>query len=589
MYTSFAWTRGLLPNIDFINGYPGLLAYLLKSLYVYIGSELYFIRIFSIIFSLVTASCLFYITFKSLNTYIAALVFLSSFFVNYLSSPLPNPGNAMSACISLAMVLVLIFINRMDESAAGGVGVGPAYYLMLLAAAFFTGLAISFKQAGLFGILGLLMFLVISLRKTKSTNILQWIAFFLFVVIPFSIFIVTRVPDNIRDQPYNFVVLIPWAMAIIIGFKIFAADLYKNNLQLSLKITICISLFLFSGSVIWLFLYPVSLGSFLNIVKQIYIIVPAFIDKLNYNASIDRFFATLILLVIIIILLFLSKKQISRFRKLLLAVSAVILVSMYVFLFKITLLRISPVLYESYLIPSFLSVIGSYLIIKRRDLFSYGEIVIILAGFIFIASGFPYPKNTRYASFGVLACYLPGLIFLHREYRIFKRTRAAVAVFCVLLFVSVAGMIAISYFPVKYGSDYFSFHNSRITISKDQIALLKAADWLKENTSVNDTIGGYPNFALVFYLIEKTSYDRFPNFIGNENDYNSIAAGLNKGNGPDYYLLSPVLYPYTGKLQRQFIDPHGIEAALARHYRVIKVIQDVKGNDAIYIHRRINI
>ncbi len=585
LYTSFAWSRGLIPNIDFINGYPGLLAYLLKILYMLIGSELYLIRIFSFFFSLITASCLFYLCFKLLNIQLAALVFLSCFYVNYLASPLPNPGNAMSASISLGVVLIFLLVKKKEKVAAANEVIGPVYYILFPVAAFLAGLSISFKQAGLFGILGLLMFLVLSLKKTKKTYLLKYASFFLFVVLPFLVFIIVRVPGNIRNNPFNFLILIPWAIAIIIGFQILARDSYKNNLNLSLAISALMSLFIVLGSIIWILLYPGSVGDITNVVRQVYITVPALIDKLNYNASIDRFFATLTLLVIMI-LLFIPKKRLNRLQKILLWMPLLILIVVYAAVFKISLLRISPLLYESYLTPALLSVAGGFLIIKHRELFSYGEVVIILIGFIFIASGFPYPKNTRYASFGVLACYLPGLIFLHRKYAFFKGNRTAVAVFGVLLIAAMIGMTAVSYFPDKYGREYYNFHRSNITISIDQIALLRTADWLKRNTDTEDTIGGYPNFALVLYLIEKTSYDKFPNFIGNESDYESIVSKLAQGNGSDYFLISPTLYPYKEKKKMHFIGTEGIIAVIEKHYRKIKVINDVEGNGVIYIYKK---
>lgn len=584
LYTSFAWTKGLIPNIDFINGYPGLLAYLLKIIFMFIGSELYLIRIFSFLFSLVTASSLFYISCKLLNIPFAALAFLSSFYVNYLASPLPNPGNAMSASISLGVVLLFLFVKRKENAVLTGMEIGVKYYLIIFAAAFFIGLSISFKQAGLFGVLGLLMFMVLSLKKTKNLNIVKYIFFSMLVIMPFLIFLTVRVPNNLQNNPYNVFIIIPWVFAIIIGFQTLYSGSSKN-ISLSIEFMTIVSIFLLLGSAVWLLLYPVQLHDIMNVVRQVYITVPSLIDKLNYNASIDRFLATIIILVIIILLL-ITGKQLNKKYKMLVWMSMTILVVVYTAFFKISLLRISPLLYESYLTPALLSIVGGFVIIRHREMFSYSEIIIIIIGFIFIASGFPYPKNTRYASFGVLACYLPGLVFLKRKYAFFKGTREVVAVFCFLLISTMIGMIAVSYFPDKYGREYYRFHNTNITISIDQIALLRTADWLKRNTDTEETIGGYSNFALVFYLIEKTSYDGFPNFIGNESDYKSIVSKLAQGNGPDYFLISPTLYPYKEKKKMHFMGTEGIIAVIDKHYRKIKVINDVEGNGVIYIYKK---
>ena len=129
--------RGFVPNIDFVNGYPGLTFYVQRAIMLLVGdqpiSEHVYTALQSALFALVTAWVL-------RRYFPAALTWLLIFFVwtvTHRLNPTPNPGFVMESLAILSLYWMDRFASRQrlrDAMVAGGL----------------AGLAFLFKQPGIF-------------------------------------------------------------------------------------------------------------------------------------------------------------------------------------------------------------------------------------------------------------------------------------------------------------------------------------------------------------------------------------------------------------------------------------------------------
>ncbi len=137
--------RGFVPNIDFVNGYPGVTFYVQRAIMVLVGdqpiSEHVYTALQAAFFALVTAWVL-------RRYYPAALTWLLIFFVwtvTHRLNPTPNPGFVMESLAILSLYWMDRFASHQrlrDATVAGGL----------------AGLAFLFKQPGIFLPVVFLMF-----------------------------------------------------------------------------------------------------------------------------------------------------------------------------------------------------------------------------------------------------------------------------------------------------------------------------------------------------------------------------------------------------------------------------------------------
>lgn len=129
--------RGLVPNIDFVNGYPGATFYVQRAIMLVVGdqpiSEHVYTALQAALFALVTAWVL-------RRFFPAAVTWLLIFFVwtmTHRLNPTPNPGFVMESLAILSLYWMDRFASRQrlrDAMVAGGL----------------AGLAFLFKQPGIF-------------------------------------------------------------------------------------------------------------------------------------------------------------------------------------------------------------------------------------------------------------------------------------------------------------------------------------------------------------------------------------------------------------------------------------------------------
>ena len=129
--------RGLVPNIDFANGYPGLTFYVQRAIMLVVGelpiSEHVYTALQAGLFAFVTAWVL-------RRQFPAALTWILIFFVwtvSYRLNPTPNPGSVMQSLAILSLYWMDRFASRQR--------LGDA-----LIAGCLAGLAFLFKQPGIF-------------------------------------------------------------------------------------------------------------------------------------------------------------------------------------------------------------------------------------------------------------------------------------------------------------------------------------------------------------------------------------------------------------------------------------------------------
>lgn len=220
--------RGLVPNIDFDNGYPGVTFYIQRAIMLVVGdqpiSEHVYTAIQAALFALVAAWML-------RRRFPAPLTWVLVFFVwanTYRLNPTPNPGNVM-------LVLVLLSLYWMDRF-----GTHLRQRDALIAGSL-AGLAFLFKQPGIFLPVVFLLYSSYSylawaetppserLRALVIAANVAVLVGFVVIYIGASVFGVVDNPSLRQAMVFSSIVFVaPWAAAVV-GLAIIPRHLPGNN------------------------------------------------------------------------------------------------------------------------------------------------------------------------------------------------------------------------------------------------------------------------------------------------------------------------------------------------------------------------
>ncbi len=591
IYPAFAWAHGKIPNLDFVNGYPGLMTWLLKTLFeVFNGNQLQWAHLLGLFFTVIICTCLFLITYHLLNITAAVIVYLNTFCLSYSPGSMLNSGLGMSACISLGVLLIYLFVTKNTGDPDRPSAKIHLFYL----GTFFISLSMSFKQAGLFGVLGLLQLILILLPRGQKRNYIKWLFFAIFVLLPFIAFLVIRLKDTITMVPQNAIVILPWFLAIVINFRLLISPI--NNIPIRLKYAnvLIALLIILLGAFFWLILYPFSLENIRFLLVEIFIRIPKLIDRDIVAMSFSRAFIwfTFVFCYLVFPILYrkLNKnKEAQNYYIYFIFLLLFILASIIGYKNSAELLinAIAPLHWNTYLLPATIGAISSILILgKPINFLKLNEIMFVLIGYTFFASGYPYPRNAIFATLGLVSCYLVFIIYLRKQYDLLliKRKFSLILTFSII-----ASIFSILFFTYSQNNipcyTYSNLNNSKLRVRKGQIPFIEAASWIKNNLQPNDSLGGYPNFALTMALAGKLSFDRFPNFIGDKNDFYELIRNVSE-NGPTFYIVSPNLYPYEIPFP-YFCDPKPLLDVLYAKYKLVANFKSSDGQDAILVFRKI--
>ncbi len=457
----------------------------------------------------------------------------------------------------------------------------------------------NFKQSAVFNVLALfqVLALYVPTRYTRRTRLLLVT---IGTALPLIGFLLVRLPANIASLPGNTVILVPWVLATVFCFRDFwseeRATTTLSPREFWIATTVCIA-----GTTPWLFFLLFKGISPVEAIHELYVRIPHLVDRENEPIAFGGAWIVGTLLGFLALEL-LYRAAVSRLEAgdhagggpayriagnaalgalaLAAGMCAVLLSWKDVLSWKWNLYQWAAALFS----VAMIFVLRDH---RRRFLGkSEGALIVFLA--IAAAVGYPYYYNPIYAAGLVVLGFICVIMILRRLWPAdgYDR-RLATAVAAILL---VAVLIP-SFERRQWvrGAARHHFESIDVLAQKPYPNLLfvQLADWIRNNVPPDKTIGGYPNYGLTLALAGRTSFDRYPNFIGSREEFDILVKSIGAGHGPDYYLISPQTYPMGSVHHPSFPLATPLVEALSRDYRPVAEIQAPGGVVQVYSRDRV--
>lgn len=591
LYPAVAWLKGLRPNIHFRSGYPGMQAALYAFFIRLFGIKLHPIKLFVLLCALITASSGFFLV-RDILPYgglLGLVTFILIFFSSYLVFPSPNAGFIMEALAAAGMVLLYAAISIL----AAGAPLTLPLILMLHGAALCFGLSFTFKQAGLFYLLGFAVVLVLLCdHSTPLLAMLRWLAFAGLAVLPAIGFFVLRLRHIPRAALPRAAVFLIWPAILCLALR----SMMVMPQGFSLPVEFCVSLGLtaLAAALAWLPLYGFNPRHWKKVLAECFVTVPKLIDRHMPEALPPRQTCLALALSFAVLVIAVGSAQLFPLladNKVFGAVSNSIwwtALLLGLALFPSLMHEIRHMLRDTYWVPALLGAQGLFAFaLFAPAALSLPVMIVLVMGSYSLLSLFPYDKNPMFAALGTATGYLVYICAIFYFSASLPVPLAALLQGVALAFLWGAAVAALYY--VKESQQIMTGVAERprgLETIPHEIPFFWALNWIKDNLPANATVMSYPNLAICFALCGRLTEGFLPNFLGTRADYDALLQQLEGVNAPDYFVTSPMLYPYRRGVNPYLFDPEDLMAVLERRYeRVGECISDTN-RVVIGIYRR---
>ncbi|MBI2515870.1 MAG: hypothetical protein HYV95_03035 [Opitutae bacterium] len=581
IYAPMAWNHGQVPNIDFVHGYPGLMAFVQAGLQGCGMDTLRLGKLLALICGLLTATGLAWMGNRLFGFAAGALVFVCSFWSCYDVWPLLNPGYAANACTVWGVVALYESLRSRRVIGRRSINVGT-----WVCGAFLVGLAVSFKQSGVFGLVGIVLGAVAICPVGRWATWPRWAAYAM-VVLPLSVFLLARVAPNLATSPCHSIAALPWIAAAVTTLQRGGDGEAARLLEARDLVWAVVAMVL--GATAWLFMYPDLEGTARELIYEIWVRVPQLIDRhvedLGFKPNLV---ACLAVAGVYLVCVRTHKHRGKRVAVGVLALlGAVVLPLRGAASAERVLASFSPIGWDTYVVPALAGTVG-VLWLPPRPIRRVPpeQAFLLLSGVVGLAALFPYPGNYRYAGLALFTCYATAVVAIGQ-----RGTAASIRRSTLLVFLLIATLAAITDIAHRRsGRDAWSRKDYptlgiSVQASDSCHVFVEISGWLAMRLAYNETIGGYPNYGLVFGLLQRPSASRLPNFIGDQGDFSRLVDHIRSGQGPDVFLVSPDNYPYPVGFA-YFPDPEPLIEALGRDYALWRTV--TVGSREVRVYRRWN-
>ena len=580
LYAPMAWTHGQVPNIDFVHGYPGLMAFVQSGLQGRGMDPMQVGKLLALVCGLLTATGLAWVGNRLFGFAAGTLVFVCSFWSCYDVWPLLNPGYAANACTVWGIVALYESLRSRRET-----GRRPINVWTWVCGAFLVGLAVSFKQSGVFGLVGSVLGAVAICPVGRWATWERWAAYAL-VVLPMSVFLIARVAPNLSSSPWHSIAALPWIAAAVGALRRGSGAESARLLEARDLVWAVAAMLL--GATAWVFVYPDWQSNTWTLMHEVWVRVPRLIDRHQEDLG----FVPGLAACLAVAGVFLVCVRTPWYPRTRVAVGILALLGAVLLPLRDeasagrVLTSFPPIGWDTYVVPALAGTVGVLWLTHRSSGRGPPErVFLFLTGVVGLAALFPYPGNYRYAALALLTCYAAVLVAIQQSSTASSIRRPALVVF--LLIATVAAVSEIDHRRsgrLTWSRKDYPGLGTSIQASDSCHVFVEVADWLATRLGENETIGGYPNFGLVFGLLQRPSPSRLPNFIGDQGDFNRLIDHIRSGQGPDVFLVSPDNYPYPIGFV-YFPDPAPLIEVLSRHYALWRTV--TVGSREVRVYRRL--
>ena len=571
LYPSSAISHGSLPNIDFRSGYLGL-SFFIESILADLTQQdpLLVSQFVLAAFTGVTAILIYLIT-RTILPRISALC--ASFAHIYLITewPVNNPGVG----VTLLLLLGYYIFSFRKNNTLTLIGLGVA-----------LGLAIVFKQNAIYGILGI-TFLLCKDSKIKSIKLLAYLS-------PILVIFIMIWRGGLINQ--GVVVMVP----LIVCVALFRSAVAETNIAIKRIDVILLGISITGTVFLILSLLYGNAAKVFEVLQETFLIVPRLIDRdksIGYFSStvliclfsgITLFAITLYLINVHAIKRWLLLFNVHAIKRWLLLFMALLLVvhfgsNNFENLSHATAL-ITPFIHWIFhpSVASFYFVLLVYLYkynIHCPDLLKSSELwnLLIFLSFL-LATQSQFSNLTSLAPALVVPVVIYITVIDELINGIFKLKFLMAGFTLIIVSATFLSWVSIFNKPIINSMPI----NSSFRVQENQLPYIRVAEWLSTNTKSSDTIYGYPNFALSFYLANRFENGFLPNFIGDKDDVNRLRNKLLSPDSPEYFVVSKINFPYRNHPYfydySHFIDVinvgyHQVHAVMNNNEEVISIFK----------------
>ncbi|MDZ4785135.1 MAG: hypothetical protein SGJ02_03550 [bacterium] len=570
-YAYIAWSRGLVPNIDFIHGYPGLSSWLQLNLYELTGLNLSYQKGILFFFGYLNALLLAFFFSRILGFMGGVLGFVFGIWISILHWPVINPGFLAHAIISLGLGIGWLHLERKSIFSSS---------VWLVVASALIGGSFGFKQNALFPILGFIAFLVWSLDRNIVTKKILWFIFTLFIFVPLLGFLTLRIIPGFKMHPAASIAVGPWiilTIAIFLDLLRAAPQVFKISVSLFWQCLVSCG----TASIAWLLIYPAPIQNAYYILSEILWNVPKLIDRYYVPLPLTSLVAILSVLILtittVVTLVYFARENKKISMPLGLFLMFLIIVATYFLAtpttsFKDSILLFSPANWDFYVVPSIIGIIAGFILCSSTiwDKVSAPWKLLIITSFVTVASLFPYYGNYRYCSLALFIIFLSPLILTASNPP--QREWLAIRTFLLITMALTTVLAANQRFEGIMAIPEKEFPNLGVNVrvtEKNEI-FLRVANELAPSLTPSSTVGGYPESATLCAFTVAQCFGKSPNFIGDQDDFNRLTNLISENKGPEYFLTSRDNFPYEAGFE-YFPEPSLLIEALNKNYTIDKV------------------
>lgn len=577
--TLYGWlglNAGQVPNIDFRNGYPGLMSWMLFHLFGESDVMFFSAKLVGLACSLAVAACVFLMCFRSVSLLAAAGAFIFVIGISYSIAPSANPGYGMAACVAIGMTLVYFSLAGWEDGRSRKHANEPLFILGGL----LIGISVGFKQPGLFAMIGFLGLVIVLAPRDGTFRWLRPMAFALGCVLPLLLFLVVRVGPLLDMGWYRVAIVLPWivATAWVWRFAFREPEGLAAGPALSGRTAILAPIVCGLAAVSWIFLYPLDLAALMVVLNELFVAVPQLIDR-DPGLHEWRYGHLVLTVSVVALLLAVTHRPTESSPRILRPLAAIShsWPAQWAVLILVTVIALAAGRFwrELFITPPLLGAAGGLLLLLDRDWRpSAPDFAVLLVGLVITVSLFPYPGSNRYIVTGLVACFAVFGWAIGRRARFsgLSLKQPLISGLALLYFGGVASFgFAFIVKTSEFQSGFPLDSRFGVRVSPNTAPEADAAGWIGSHIREGETVAGYPNYAIICVLLKQPCPGFLPNFIGSQEDFEALVGRIRDGSGPTYFLVSPQLHPYPPD-PPYFPQPGPLIEALDTHYRLAHVI-----------------